>query len=195
MTAISPLQSIHKKGIFGDHQKKNESDLLRISEVKNSTIVQLVQHKTSKININDIKIEGLEISTKSSAVKSNKETRILWNAPRTWLIISNKENIIKIIEKNCKEIDFAITNISHSRTVIQIKGDQAREVLKKGSPINFNEFEVNKCVGTIFHGINLVIDLISDDPDTFNLLVLRSFGESFYHHITDAALEFGYVGV
>ena len=195
MTAITPLEFIHKKGLFGDHQKKNESDLLRISEVKNSTIIQLVQHKTSKININDIKIEGLEISTKSSTVKSNKETRILWNAPRTWLIISNKENIIKIIEKNCKEIDFAITNISHSRTVIQIKGDQAREVLKKGSPINFNEFEVNKCVGTIFHGINLVIDLISDDPDTFNLLVLRSFGESFYHHITDAALEFGYVGV
>ncbi len=195
MTAITPLEFIHKKGIFGDHQKKNESDLLRISEVKNSTIVQLVQHKTSKININDIKIEGLEISTKSSAVKSNKETRILWNAPRTWLIISNKENIIQIIEKICKETDFAITDISHSRAVIQIKGDQAREVLKKGSPINFNEFEVNKCVGTIFHGINLVIDLISDDPDTFNLLVLRSFGESFYHHITDAALEFGYVGV
>jgi len=195
VTAITPLEFIHKKGTFGDHQKKNESDLLRISEVKNSTIIQLVQHKTSKININDIKIEGLEISTKSSTVKSNKETRILWNAPRTWLIISNKENIIKIIEKNCKEIDFAITDISHSRAVIQIKGDQAREVLKKGSPINFNEFEVNKCVGTIFHGINLVIDLISDDPDTFNLLVLRSFGESFYHHITDAALEFGYVGV
>ena len=195
MTAITPLEFVHKKGIFGDHQKKNESDLLRISEVKNSTIIQLVQHKTSKININDIKIEGLEISTKSSTVKSNKETRILWNAPRTWLIISNKENIIKIIEKNCKEIDFAITDISHSRAVIQIKGEQAREVLKKGSPINFNEFEVNKCVGTIFHGINLVIDLISDDPDTFNLLVLRSFGESFYHHITDAALEFGYVGV
>ena len=195
MTAITPLEFIHKKGLFGDHQKKNESDLLRISEVTNSTIIQLVQHKTSKININDIKIEGLEISTKSSTVKSNKETRILWNAPRTWLIISNKENIIKIIEKNCKEIDFAITDISHSRAVIQIKGDQAREVLKKGSPINFNEFEVNKCVGTIFHGINLVIDLISDDPDTFNLLVLRSFGESFYHHITDSALEFGYVGV
>ena len=195
MTAITPLEFIHKKGLFGDHQKKNESDLLRISEVTNSTIIQLVQHKTSKININDIKIEGLEISTKSSTVKSNKETRILWNAPRTWLIISNKENIIKIIEKNCKEIDFAITDISHSRAVIQIKGEQAREVLKKGSPINFNEFEVNKCVGTIFHGINLVIDLISDDPDTFNLLVLRSFGESFYHHITDSALEFGYVGV
>ena len=36
---------------------------------------------------------------------------------------------------------------------------------------------------------------VDNNLDTYNLLTLRSFGESFYHHITDAALEFGYVGV
>jgi len=195
MTAITPLEFVHKKGIFGDHQKKNESDLLKISEVKNLTIIQIVQYKGSKININDIKIEGLEIPTQNSKVNLNKETRILWNAPRTWLILSSKENLIETIKKNFKETDFAITDISHSRTVIQIQGEQAKEVLKKGSPINFNEFGSNQCVGTVFHGITIVIDSISNNPDTFNLLVLRSFGESFYHHITDSALEFGYVGV
>jgi len=195
MTAITPLDFVHKKGIFGDHQKKNESDLLKISEVKNLTIIQIVQYKGSKININDIKIEGLEIPTQNSKVNLNKETRILWNAPRTWLILSSKENPIETIKKNFKETDFAITDISHSRAVIQIQGEQAKEVLKKGSPINFNEFGSNQCVGTVFHGITIVIDSISNNPDTFNLLVLRSFGESFYHHITDSALEFGYVGV
>ena len=195
MTAITPLEFIHKKGIFGDHHKKNEVDLLRFSEVKNFSIIQLVQYKKSKININDIKIENLEIPTQGSNVKSNNETRILWNAPRTWLILSSKENILETIKKKCKETDFGITDISHSRAIIQIQGIQAKEVLKKGSPINFNEFGVNKCVGTVFHGITIIIDSISNDPDTFNLLVLRSFGESFYHHITDAALEFGYVGI
>ena len=71
----------------------------------------------------------------------------------------------------------------------------SKEVLKKGCPLNFNEFENNNCAGTVFHGINIVIDFVDKNPDTFNLLTLRSFGESFYHHITDAALEFGYVGV
>jgi len=195
MTAITPLEFIHKKGIFGDHHKKNEKDLLKISEVKNLSIIQIVQFKKSKININDIKIDELEISKKNSVVKSNKETRILWIGPRNWLILSKKENIGEIIKKNCKEIDFAITDISHSRAIIQIKGLQAKEILKKGSPINFNEFKINQCAGTVFHGISIIIDSISDDPYTFNILTLRSFGESFYHHITDSALEFGYVGV
>tara|TARA_Y100001960_G_C14417109_1_gene700995 strand:- start:70 stop:657 length:588 start_codon:yes stop_codon:yes gene_type:complete len=195
MTAITPLEFIHKKGIFGDHHKKNENDLLKISELKNLMIIQLVQYKKSKININEIKIDDLAAPDQNSKVTSNKETRILWSGPKTWLILSTNENAINIIKKNCNESDFAITDISHSRAVIQIKGLQAREVLKKGSPINFNKFIVNECTGTVFHGINIVIDLISDQPDTFNILTLRSFGESFYHHLTDSALEFGYVGV
>ena len=194
MTAISPLQSIHKKGLFGDHHKKNESDLLKITELKNLTIVQIVQYKNSKIQLNSINIDGLELSLQNSKVSSNKDTRILWSAPNTWLVVSQKKDILKIINTNCNNENFATTDISHSRAVIQIKGFQAKEVLKKGCPINFNQFEKNNCAGSVFHGITIVIDCIENEPQTFNLLTLRSFGESFYHHITDAALELGYVG-
>jgi len=60
MTAVSPLQSIHKKGLFGDHHKKNERDLLNISEVKDLTIVQIVQYKRSKVQLNSVLVDGLE---------------------------------------------------------------------------------------------------------------------------------------
>ena len=99
------------------------------------------------------------------------------------------------IKEKCDLENFSITDISHSRSVIKIKGLQAREVLKKGCPININEFKKNDCASSVFHGISIIIDFIDDKPDTFNLLALRSFGESFYHHITDASLEFGYAGV
>jgi len=195
MTAISPLQSIHKKGLFGNHHKKDEHDLLKILEIKELTIVQVVQYKRSKIQLNNIQIDGLEFPLQNTKVSSNKETRILWSAPSTWLVISRKENIIEIINEKCNSENFAITDISHSRAVIQIKGPGTKEVLKKGCPLNLHEFEKNNCAGTVFHGITIVVDFIDNNPDTFNLLTLRSFGESFYHHITDAALESGYVGV
>ena len=195
MTAISPLQLIHKKGLFGDHHKKNESDLINILEVKNLNIVQIFQYQKSKIKLDDVNIDSLELSLLSSKVSSNKDTRILWSAPNTWLVVSKKKDIIKTIKKKCSNEDFAVTDISHSRSTMQIKGSKAKEVLKKGCPINFNEFEKNNCAGSVFHGINIVIDCIENNPQTFNLITLRSFGESFYHHVTDASLEFGYVGV
>jgi sarcosine oxidase subunit gamma len=195
MIAVTSLEHIHKKGRFGNYQKQDGKNLLQISEVKNLTIIQLVQYKRSKIQPNTIKVEDLDLPLENQKVTANKETRILWSAPRTWLIISSKKNIINNIKDKCDHENFAVTDISHSRAVIQIKGLQAKEVLKKGCPININEIQVNNCAGTVFNGITVVVDFVNNNPDTFNLLALRSFGETFYHHITDAALEFGYAGV
>ena len=195
MTAISPLDLIHKKGLFGDHHKKNESDLLNICEIKDLIIIQIVQYTKSSIKLKDIEINGLELPSNNLKVSFNDTTRILWSAPKTWLIISKDINIMKIINKKCKDENFAITDISHSKAIIQLKGNQAKEVLKKGCPINFNNFEKSSCAGSVFHGITIMIDCVEDKPETYNLFTLRSFGESFYHHITDAALEFGYIAI
>ena len=195
MTAVTSLEHIHKKGRFGNSHKKDGKSLLQISEVKNLAIIQLVQYKKSKIELSAIKIGDLDLPLESLKVTTNKETRILWNAPRTWLVISNKKNIISAIRDKCDDKNFAVTDISHSRAAIQIKGIQAKEVLKKGCPININEIQVNNCAGTVFNGITVMVDFVNNNPDTFNLLALRSFGETFHHHITDAALEFGYFGI
>ena len=193
MTAISPLQSIHKKGIFGDHQKKNKSELLNILELKNLSVVQIVHYKKSKLKLENVQLDNLNFPVESLKVINNKETRILWSAPRTWLVLSSNNKILDVIKKNCGEENFGITDISHSRALIQIKGLNAKEVLKKGCPLNVDALRKNSCAGSTFHGITIVIDFLNTDPDTFNLITLRSFGESFYHHVTDAALEFGYL--
>ena len=43
--------------------------------------------------------------------------------------------------------------------------------------------------------ITITIDMIKDNPETFRIFALRSFGESLYHSITDASLENGYKGI
>ena len=191
----SPLQEIHKKGIYGDYDNKNEQDLLKVKEVSNLKILQIAKYKNSIASITDLKIDGLALSDKPNLVVTNKETRILWSSPNTWLVASENADILSKVTSIFKETDFAVTDLSYSRAIIEIEGKYSKEVLKKGCPFNFNELNKNNCANSIFHGITLTIDLIDDSPDKIRLFVLRSFGESLYHSITDASLEFGYKSI
>ena len=195
MTSISPLENVHTKGLFGDHENKNEDNLIKVSEKKNLIIFQIVQYKNSSISIKDISVEGLNLNDEALKVSSNNDTRILWCGPKNWLLVSTKKNLIKSIHASFKETDFAITDLSHSRTIIQLEGENSREILKKGCPFNFNQLKKNNCVNSVFNGITITIDMVEDNPDKIRLFALRSFGESLYHSITDACLEFGYKSI
>ena len=195
MTLISPLANVIEKGLFGDHEGKNEDNLIKIQESTNLLIVQIVQYKNSSLKMTDINIDNISMSDESLKVNCNNNTRILWCGPKNWLLVSNKKDLTDNIKKIFNEKDFAITNLSHSRAIIEIEGKNAKEVLKKGCPYNFNELKKNKCINSIFNGITISIDMIEEKPDKIRLFALRSFGESLHESITDACLEYGYKAV
>tara|TARA_B100000524_G_C23574967_1_gene343238 strand:+ start:108 stop:695 length:588 start_codon:yes stop_codon:yes gene_type:complete len=194
MSSISALSNVHLKGQFGDYKNKNEKDLLKISEVKNLLIVQIVQYKSSSVSLENLKIDNLSFKNESLSVSNNDNTRILWNAPKNWLLVSTKIELAKEIEEKFDEMNFAITDLSHSRAIIELEGVQSKEVLKKGCPFNFNEFNKNNCLNSTFNGISITVDMLDDNTSKMRIFSLRSFGESLYHSITDASLEYGYIG-
>ena len=192
MSLISALANVHSTGQFGDHEGKNENDLLKISEIKNLLIVQIVQYKNSTVSIENIDIDGLKLKDEPLSVISNNDTRILWNGPKNWLLVSTKKDLLKNISQNLNETDFAVTDLSHSKAIIEIEGQDVKEVLKKGCPFNFNTLEKNNSINSTYNGIAFTVDMLDDNPDKVRLFALRSFGESLYHSITDASLEFGF---
>jgi len=193
--SISVLETIHKKGLFGDHEGKSEKDLIKISEIKNLIIVQIVQYKNSSVSLNDINVDGIKLSNEALKVNYNQDTRILWMGPKNWLLVSQKKDFLKNIEKTFHVSDFAITDLSHSKVAIKLEGENAKEILKKGCPYNFNELKENNCVNSLFNGITLTIDMTQSKPINLRLFALRSFGESLYFSVTDACLEDGYKGI
>lgn len=193
MKTFSSLFNIHKKGKFGDFENKNEKNLLKIKELSNLLIFQLVKFKSSNFEVKKIKIDNLNLPDplKSS---SNSSTRILWMGPDNWLVISSDLNLLKQEEKKFDDKNFALTDISHSRTIIEIEGNLTDEVIKKGCPLDINDLKQGDCANSVYNGMSIVIDFISDDPKKVRIFSLRSFGESLYHSITDACLEYGYIG-
>ena len=192
MISVSALNYIHKSGLFGNHENKNEENLLKVSEVKNLLIVQIVQYKNSTIQFQNIDIDSLKLTNEPLSVANNSATRILWNGPKNWLLVSTKKDLLKNISEVFKETDFAVTDLSHSRAIIELEGTEAKEVLKKGCPFNFDILEKNNSINSTYNGIAFTVDMIDGNPNRIRLFALRSFGESLYHSITDASLEFGF---
>ena len=195
MSLISALANVHSIGQFGDHEDKNDNNLLKISEIKNLLIVQIAQYKNSTVSFENIDIDGLRLKDKPLNVSNNNDTRILWNGPKNWLLVSTKNDLLKNISQNFKETDFAVTDLSHSRAIIQIEGQDSKEVLKKGCPFDFNNLEKNNSINSIYNGIAITVDMLEDNPTKVRIFALRSFGESLYHSLTDASLEFGYKSI
>lgn len=192
MTVISALQNVHVEGSFGNFENKSENELLKIKELKNLLIVQIVQYKNSSIKIDEINFNNLKFVNQAQKVVSNENIRVLWNSPNNWLLVSHKKELLKEIYSTFNENDFAVTDLSHSKATIELEGPYVKEVLKKGCPFNFNILTKNMSINSAYNGISFIVDMVENEPEKARIFSLRSFGESLYHSITDASLEFGY---
>ena len=192
MTVISALQNVHIEGSFGNFENKSENELLKIKELKNLLIVQIVQYKNSSIKIDDINFNNLKFVNQAQKVVSNENIRVLWNSPNNWLLVSHKKELLKEIYSTFNENDFAVTDLSHSKATMELEGPYVKEVLKKGCPFNFNILTKNMSINSAYNGISFIVDMVENEPEKARIFSLRSFGESLYQSITDASLEFGY---
>jgi len=135
---------------------------------------------------------NLKFVNQAQKVVSNENIRVLWNSPNNWLLVSHKKELLKEIYSTFNENDFAVTDLSHSKATIELEGPYVKEVLKKGCPFNFNILTKNMSINSAYNGISFIVDMVENEPEKARIFSLRSFGESLYHSITDASLEFGY---
>jgi sarcosine oxidase subunit gamma len=86
----------------------------------------------------------------------------------------------------------AVTSLSHSRTRIVIDGACARDVLRKGIPLDFDPdvFRIDQAALTGLHHTPILVHRAG--TDRYEIYAMRSFALSVWEWLADAALEFGY---
>ena len=138
---------------------------------------------------------GLEPVVEPLTATRKRDVSILWLGPDEWLVVTPDRRIERIEHALRDALDgqyAAVTDVSHSRTILALSGPPARAVLAKGCPLDFHPrvFGPGHCAQSRLAKCQVLIHQTSAEP-AFELYVHRSFAPYAWTWLEDAGREFG----
>ena len=188
----SALDGQIESGRFGN--LKTEPGVF-IKENHPLSIVQLETREPPAKDFLNVIENLLEFDVPLSPNTSNvsDKTRIIWTGPNRWLIIEPEtRDLTALVKSQIKENSVSIVDLSHARSSIEIDGLMTRDLLLKGTAIDFHPkvFFINHCVQTTFFNLSALICCL--DENRFNIFIARGFALDLWQKVQEAAEEFGY---
>jgi sarcosine oxidase subunit gamma len=156
---------------------------LTLGEVRNFTLTQVAGFGGFETDV--AAIAGTLPQANDQVAESNGRT-IFRTGPHTFWFVGpeNDDLATKLAGKAI------ITPLSSSRTRISIEGRAARDVLRKGIPIDLHEsiFTPGKFAQTGVHHTPVLLHCTAEHR--FELYAMRTFAMNVWEWLEDAALEF-----
>ncbi len=121
----------------------------------------------------------------------------LWLGPDEWLIVGGEgeESLLSRVLHTALGDSFgAIVDVSGNRTVVELSGPAARDVLAHGCPLDLHprRFGPGRCAQTLLAKAQVIIQQVNETP-TFHLYVRSSYAWYVAEWLLDAMTE--YVGL
>jgi sarcosine oxidase subunit gamma len=118
---------------------------------------------------------------------------VLWLGPDEWLVVAPGEAIVDLerdLRARIQGPAAAVVDVSGQRTVIELAGPNAREVLMKGCSIDLHPgvFGVGRCARTALARTQVI--LLPVDRDAYWIFVQSSFAEYLAEWLMDAMSEY-----
>ena len=110
---------------------------------------------------------------------------VLWLGPDEWLALGGPDLEAALRGRGAVTVD-----VSDQRTVLELAGARAREILATGCSIDLHPraFGPGRCVQTLFARAGVIV-LQLDDAPTYRLLVRRSFAAYVTSWLLDAMTD------
>lgn len=118
----------------------------------------------------------------------------LWLGPDEWLIVGGEgeESLLnRVLHAALGDSFGAVVDVSGNRTVIELAGPAARDVLAHGCPLDLHprRFGPGRCAQSVLARAQVIIHQVDDKP-TFHLYVRTSFAWYVAEWLLDAMTEY-----
>jgi sarcosine oxidase subunit gamma len=136
---------------------------------------------------------GLPLPVVPNTTRSRRGLSVLWMGPDEWLIVSEQDGKIDqpALERALEGHHATVVDVSAQRTVIEVAGVDARELLLKGCALDLHPqtFAVGRCAQTNLARTQVVL-LSHDREPVYRVFVRASFAEYLAEWLIDAAAEY-----
>lgn len=122
----------------------------------------------------------------------------LWLGPDEWLLTSSKDSehhLYSNLREQLKTYHVAITDVTESRTTIQLEGTNACQVIMKDCSLDLHPkaFKIGQCAQTIVAKTNIIMCRVLDSKSKhpiFQIHVTNSYAQHLWEWLEDAANEY-----
>ena len=180
------------------------TEILRAASSEGATLCE--RPFVTQINVrgapeDDVFLKGVETAVGAPLpLEPNRaavadEMRALWLGPDEWLVVAadgrgdelNGRLVAALAGRHVSVVD-----VSASRTVLELAGERARDVLEKGCTLDLHPraFGPGQCAGTVIAKMQIILEQVDDTP-AYRLYVRSSFAEHMAHWLMEAMAEFG----
>jgi sarcosine oxidase, subunit gamma len=133
---------------------------------------------------------GFPLPVVPNDVASCEERRALWLGPDEWLVVGpdgQQEDLEQALRNSLDNALGSIVDVSSNRTVIEIRGEKARELLAYGVSIDLDarSFGPDHCAQTLLAKAQVIIERRS--RSAFDLYVRRSYASYVAEWVLQAA--------
>jgi sarcosine oxidase subunit gamma len=138
---------------------------------------------------------GFGLPLEANTVAGDRKITVFWLGPNEWLIVTTGERqdaTATGLRHALQGVFSAVTEVSGGQTIIALQGENARELIAKGCPLDLHprEFGIGRCAQSHLAKAPILLRLVDDQP-TFELIARRSFADYLWLWLEDASREYG----
>ena len=137
---------------------------------------------------------GVSLPAAPNTTAASEDVKVVWMGPDEWLLVGADgpgQRLRDQLEAALGAYHATVVDVSAQRTVIEVAGADARDVLQKGCSLDLypGAFAPDRCAQSTLARAQVILLARSDEP-AYWVLVRATFAEYLAEWLLDAAAEY-----